>query len=109
MSAPSMKQDVPRNVVGSNPANWLEPEVIPQEESHPDFRNSSLWLAPTIQDPSDLQRFEEVTSGGKEQRPIPDTQRFEISRAMNGNVNEGRTRPTMESPYLPSSPPEMKR
>jgi hypothetical protein len=108
MGAPSMKQDVPRNVVGSNPVNWQEPDVIPEEESYPDFRNSTLWLTPdsAIPDPNDLQRYEETQSGGEEQGPIHDTYRSGNSRAMNGNVDEGRTWPTAKSPYLPSPPPE---
>ena len=111
MGAPSTKQDVSRNIVGSNPASWQESDVISEEESYPDFRNSALWLAPdsAIPDPSDLQRYEEAPSGGEEQSSIHDTHRFRISRAMNGNANEGRTRPTMESPNLPSPPPERER
>jgi hypothetical protein len=110
IGAPSTTQDVPRNIVGSNPASWQDSDVIP-EESYPDFRNSALWLAPdsAIPDPSDLQRFGETPSGGEEQSPIHDTHRFRISRAMNGNANEGRTRPTIELPYLPSPPPERER
>ena len=110
MGAPSMKQEVPRNVVGSNPANWQDSDIIPEEEGYPDFRNSALWLAPdsAIPDPSDLQRYEETPSGEEEQSPIHDTHRSGISRAINGNV-EGRTRPTAESPYLPSPLPERER
>jgi hypothetical protein len=110
MGAPSMKQDVSRNVV-SNPANWQDSDVIPEEESYVDFRNSALWLAPdsAIPDPNDLQRYEEAQSGGEEQSPIHDTYRSGVSWAMNGNVDEGRTRPTTESPYLPSPPLERER
>jgi hypothetical protein len=110
IGAPSMKQDVPRNIVGSNPANRQGSDVIP-EESCPDFRNSALWLAPdsAIPNPSDLQRFEETPPSREEQRPVHDAHRFGISRAMNGNVDESRTRLTIELPYLPSPPPERER
>jgi hypothetical protein len=96
MGAPSMKQDS---------------DMVSEEESYPDFRNSALWLAPdsAIPDPSDLQRYEETPSGGEEQSPIHDTHRSGISRATNGNVDEGVTRPTTGSHYLPSLPPEKER
>jgi hypothetical protein len=111
MGAPSVKHEEPRNNGGSNPANWQESDVIPEEDSYPDFRNSALWLAPdsAIPDPSVVKRYEGTPSGGEEQSLTHNTHTSAIGRAMNGNVDEGRTCPITEIPYLPSPPPERDR
>jgi hypothetical protein len=111
MGAPLVNKDEPRNVASSNPATWRESNVIPEEENYPDFGNSALWLAPdsAIPDPSDLQRYQETSSGAEEQTPIYDTHRSGINTITNGNVDEGRTHPITETFCLPSPPPERER